>query len=171
VLPTVCNHTANNELMIGSRSLWFAMRMMEAVLFLFLIVFIPPMLLHSSHFQTEGMDFLFLSFFGALMLGVFGDAHQYVYGFADDGGIRYKRYFKWKSLNWGEIESISRRPMGTIRVDVGRYRFFNRRLLFMRDIVLFGEQRKFVSFDNLRSAWIRAQQLRAGPSEQGLIPG
>jgi hypothetical protein len=94
-----------------------------------------------------------------------------VYGFADDGGIRYKRYFKWKSVNWAEIESISRRPQGTIRVDVGRYNFFNRRLLFMREIVLFGEQRKFVSFDNLRSAWIHAQQLRPGTSEKGLILG
>jgi hypothetical protein len=129
------------------------------------------MLLHPAIFHTERMDFLFLSIFGVLMLGGFGHAHQIVYGFSNDGGIRYKRYFKWKSVNWGEIESISRRPMGTIRVDVGRHKFFNRRLLLMRDIVLFGEQRKFDSFDNLRSAWIRAQQLRAGPSdERGLIP-
>lgn len=147
--------------MIGSRSGWLATRIMEAFVVVFSIVLIPPMLLHSAPFHTEGMDFLFLSIFGALMLGAFGHAHQIVYGFADDGGIRYKRYFNWKSVDWSEIESISRRPMGAIRVDVGRYKFFNRRLLFMRDIVLFGEQRKFVSFDNLRSAWIRAQQLRA----------
>jgi hypothetical protein len=138
---------------------------------LLLLLFIPPVLLHPAVYHTEGRDFLFLGIFASLILGGVGQAHQVVYGFADDRGIRYKRYFKWKSVNWGEIESISRRPMGTIRADVGRYKFFNRRLLFMRDIVLFGEQRKFVSFDNLRSAWIRAQQLRAGPSEQGLIPG
>jgi len=149
---------------MGSRSGWLAARIMEAVVFLFLIVLIPPILVHPTIFHTERMDFFFLSIFGVLILGGLGHAHQIVYGFADDGGIRYKRYFKWRSVSWGEIESISRRPMGTIRVDVGPYRFFNRRLLFTRDIRLFGEQREFVSFDNLRSAWIRAQQLRAGPS-------
>ena len=110
---------------------------MEAVVFLFLIMSIPPVLLHPTIFHTERLDFPLLIIFGVLMLGGFGHAHQIVYGFADDGGIRYKRYFKWKSINWVEIESISRRPMGKIRVDVGRYKFFNRRLLFMRDIVLF----------------------------------
>lgn len=161
MLRTMYKHSVNNEPMIGSRSGWLTMRIMEAVVFLFLIVLIPPMFLHPVIFHTEGRDFLFLSIFGALIVGGFGHAHQNVYGFANDGGIRYKRYFKWKFVNWGEIESISRRPMGTIRVDVGRCKFFNRRLVFMRDIVLFGEQRKFVSFDNLKSMWVRAQQLRA----------
>src|SRR5258706_409161 len=159
------NHSASKDLMIGSRSGWLATRIMEAVVFLFLIMLIPPVLLHPTIFHTERLDFPLLIIFGVLMLGGFGHAHQIVYGFADDGGIRHKRYFKWKSINWVEIESISRRPMGKIRVDMGRYKFFNRRLLFMRDIVLFGEQRKFASFDNLRGSWIRAQQLRAGPSD------
>jgi hypothetical protein len=143
------------------------MRIMEAVVFLFLIVLIPPILLHSVSFHTEGMDFLFLSMFGALMLGGFSYAHQNVYGCIDDGGIRYKRYFNWKSIKWSGIESISRGPMGTVLIDVERYKFFNRRLIFMRDTVLFGKQRKFANFDDLRSTWIRAQQLRAESSHQG----
>jgi hypothetical protein len=89
------------------------MRIMEAVVFLFLMVLIPPMLLHSVSFHTEGMYFLFLSMFGALMFGGFSYARQNVYGFIDDGGIRYKRYFNWKSIKWSEIENISRGPMGT----------------------------------------------------------
>jgi hypothetical protein len=135
---------------------------MEAVVFLFLIVLLPPLFLHPAVFHTAGRDFLFLSIFGAAILGGLGQAHQNVYGFADDEGIRYKRYFTWRHVNWREIESISRQPTGTIRVDVGRYKFFNRRLVFMRDIVLFGEQRKSINFDDLRTAWIRAQTTHFG---------
>jgi hypothetical protein len=163
------NRLVSNEMMIGSRSSWLAMRIMEAVVFLFLMVLIPPMFRHSGSFQAEVMDFLFLSIFGVLMLGGFSHAHQNVYGFIDDGGIRYNRYFNWKSIKWNEIESVSRGPMGTVLINVGRYKFFNRRLIFMRDTVLFGKQRNFVSFDDLRSTWIKAQQLRAETSTPGLI--
>jgi hypothetical protein len=122
----------------------------------------------SCHLSHGRQRFPFPKHLRGIDVGWIWHAHQNVYGLADDGGIRYKRYFKWEFVNWGEIESISRRPMGAISVDVGRYKFFNRRLVFMPDIVLFGEQRNFVSFDNLRSAWIRAQQLRAEPSGESL---
>jgi hypothetical protein len=167
VLRTMYKHSANNNPAVGSRSLWLTVRIGEVLMILLLILFIPPLLLQPRVFHTEGKDVLFLGIFASLLLGGFSQAHQVVYGFSDDGGLHYKRYFRWRNVSWGEIDSITRRPMGMILVDVERYSFFNRHLVFIQDTVLFGEQPKFVSFESLRNAWVRAQQLRAEPSGNG----
>jgi hypothetical protein len=137
---------------------------MEVVVFLLLILLIPPLLLHRDVFHTEGRVLpSFLSIFAALMFAGFARAHRFVHGFADEEGIHYQRYVRWRHVNWGHIESITKRPLGRILVDLQGYNFFNRHLEFMQDAVLFGDRPKSLSFADLRSAWIRGQQFRVGP--------
>jgi hypothetical protein len=132
---------------------------MEAVVFLSLLVFIPQLIIHPFVFHAEGRDFLpFLGIFGALMFAGFAYAHRIVYGFVDAGGIHYHRYLRWKYVKWEQIESIARRHMGTIHVDVEGQNFPSRHLVFVRDSVVFGEKSKSVTFDALRGMWIRARK-------------
>ena len=100
----------------------------------------------------------FLGIFGALMFAGFAYAHRIVYGFVDAGGIHYHRYLRWKYVKWEQIESIARRHMGTIHVDVEGQNFPSRHLVFVRDSVVFGEKSKSVTFDALRGMWIRARK-------------
>ncbi len=134
---------------------------METVVFLFLLVLMPPLLLHPSVFHTEGKDFLpFLVIFGVMIFAAFAQAHRVVYGFADVRGIRYQRYLRWKYVNWEQIEGIAKRPMGAIQVDVQGLNFFSRHLVFIKDVVVFGGQSTSVTFDDLRDMWIRARSPR-----------
>src|ERR1700733_8822612 len=145
------NHTVSNKRVLGSRQAWIAGRTMEAVVFLLLLVFIPPLIMHPSVFHADGRDFLpFLGIFGALMFAGFAHAHRIVYGFVDAGGIHYNRYLRWKYVSWEQIESIAKRPMGTIHVDVEGENFPRRHLVFLKDTVVFGGQSKSVTFDDLR---------------------
>ncbi len=144
------------------------MRIMEALVLLSLVVFILPLLLHPSVFHTENGYLLpFSGIFGALMFAGFAQAHRVVYGFADAGGIHYQRYFRWKYVNWEQIESIAARPiMGTIHVDLEGQNLFSRDLVFIKDTVVFGDRSKSVTFDGLRGMWIQARQSPAGRSQK-----
>ena len=103
--------SVDNKLVLGSRQAWIAMRAMEAVVFLSLLVLMPPLITHPSLFHTDGRDFLpFLGIFGALIFAGFAQAHRIVYGFVDAGGIHYHRYLHWKYVSWEQIESIAKRP-------------------------------------------------------------
>jgi hypothetical protein len=145
------------------------MRIMEAVVFLSLLVFILPLTMHPSVFHADGRDFLpFLGIFGALMFAGFAHAHRIVHGFVDAGGIHYHRYLRWKYVSWEQIESIAKRPMGTIHVDVEGENFPCRHLVFLKDTVVLGGQSKSVTFDDLRGMWIRARQSHTGSMRNGV---
>jgi hypothetical protein len=162
-------HSVNNKPVLGSRQAWIAMRIMEAVVCLSLLVFIPPLTIHSSVFHADGRDFLpFLGIFGALMFAGFAQAHRIVYGFVDAGGIHYHRYLRWKYVSWERIESIAKRPMGTIHVNVEGENFPSRHLVFLKDTVVLGGQSKSVTFDDLRSMWFRARQSHTGSMRNGV---
>lgn len=161
--------SVDNKLVLGSRQAWIAMRAMEAVVFLSLLVLMPPLITHPSLFHTDGRDFLpFLGIFGALIFAGFAQAHRIVYGFVDAGGIHYHRYLHWKYVSWEQIESIAKRPMGTIHVDVEGQNFSGRHLVFVNDTVVFGAQSESVTFDGLRGMWIRARQPPQGLRETGV---
>ena len=156
--------SVNNELTIGSRSAWLGARIIEAMVFLLLLLFGPSLFLHRDVLHIEGRAVsIFLSIFAAFMFAGLARAHRFVHGFADEGGIHYQRYFRWRHVDWGRVESITRRPLGRILVDLQGYDFFNRHLEFLQDNILFGNRPKSLSFADLRSAWIRGQQVRTGP--------
>src|SRR5262249_59333362 len=44
--------------------------------------------------------------FGLMVLIIALFFHRVVTGFADSSGIRYRRYFRWNSLPWSEVQEI-----------------------------------------------------------------
>ncbi len=128
---------------------------MNAVVFLLLLLFAPLMLRPGAN-NGNGTDLIFIAVFGALLLGGFAYAHKMVFGFATSQGIRYKRYFRWKYVKWDEIESITKSSMGTICIDVAHFSAFNRRLVFVKEIILFGKRGEFATFERIRSEWAQS---------------
>jgi hypothetical protein len=102
------------------------------------------------------------------MFAGFAQAHRIVYGFVDAGGIHYQRYLRWKYVNWAQIESIARDPMGTISINVEGQSFFSRHLMFIKDKRVFEEQSNSINFDGVRAMWVQAKQFAAGSSEKRL---
>lgn len=113
-----------------------------------------------SPVRVERTDFVaFSGVFGALILAGFAQAHQVVYGTPDALGIHFRRYFRWKHVNWDQIESISTRHlMNTIHVDTTGNGFFDQRLVFVRDTVVFGQRSKSLTFEDLRDIWLQAKR-------------
>jgi hypothetical protein len=140
---------------------------MEAVVFLALVLFVVPLLFPPSvlHMEDRSLSLALSAILGALLFAAFAQAHQVVWGFADETGICYKRYFGWKHASWGQVESITRRPIwNTIHVNLQGYDLLNRHLMFITDRIVLGAGPSTVSFEDLRGMWVRAQHSQANSS-------
>jgi hypothetical protein len=98
----------------------------------------------------------------AVILGVIFYFHQVVQGIVRTDALYFKRYLKWTKLSWGEIESISRSPMGAISVHLKTGSVFNRRLSFLPNPVLLGANRNYATFDELRKKWLAGEDSATG---------
>lgn len=156
--PTTFNSSVNCRLIAGSHTSWRLARIAE-------ILAVPLAFLFNIGPMYGRVSAILSLLFILIMVGEF---HQLAYGFLDRDGIRYKRYFKWKTVRWEEIESVSRSPLkpvvGSILVDLKNGSPFNRRISFSPNPVILGKPTNDATYDDLRNAWLESVPRNLNPT-------
>jgi hypothetical protein len=141
------SHFVHSKLKLGSRLGFLCMRLGEAFVVGFILYFIP----YLTPIRESAIPLAIIAY-------TFARAHEVAYGFADDVGIHFKRYFRWNFASWDQVESITQTSRISIAVALSGKSIVNRKVLFLENPPLSELVKKPKTFPELRAAWMEGRK-------------
>jgi hypothetical protein len=142
-------NAAHNRIALGSRNGLLFMRVGEAILVCLFGLSVP-------YFHPLSVAVISL----AIVAGFLTKLHEFAFGFADESGIRFRRYFRWHFLPWRNVESITRESKITISLRLENKNLFNRTLRFFENPEVRNLMRESHIFHDVRDAWIEGREAK-----------
>lgn len=88
----------NRDTPIGSFWFWLIFRLASV-----LILFLAPLVIFTSPESSRSVRYIFVGIIWSVILVGNDDL---IYGFASEGGIFYRRYFRFQFLPWEQVAAI-----------------------------------------------------------------